>query len=147
MAIIQSVFAKGIRQCVRPQSAGAQHAQLYTFDFATQAMAVGDILEIGELPPFARFVDAVIIPEGDFTGVNVDVGLMSGEYGSTDTARTVGNQLFAAQAVQYARLTKGEALLIKSIEGSRSIGVKPSAAIAAGAKKLHLLVTFYQTGE
>lgn len=147
MAIIQSIFAKGIRQCVRPQSAGAQHAQLYSIDLSSQALAAGDIIEIGELPPFARFVDAVIIPEGDFTGVTVDIGLMSGEYGSTDAARTVGNQLFAAQAVQYTRMTKGEACLIKSVEGSRSIGIKPSAAVAAGVKRLHLLVTFYQTGE
>jgi hypothetical protein len=149
MAIIQSAWAKGNRQAVRPQTAGASHTQKFTFDFSSKAVASADILEIGELPPFCQIGAATLVPEGDFTGVTVDVGLMSGAYGDAeDTARTSGNELFAAQAVQFASLSKGEALLIKSVEGSRGIGVKFSGNIGAAAgKKLHLVLFYYQTGE
>lgn len=149
MAIIQSAWAKGNRQAVRPQTAGASHAQKFTFDFSNQAVAAADILEIGELPPFCQIGSATLVPEGDFAGITVDVGLMSGTYGDAeDTTRTSGNELFAAQAVQFASLSKGESMLIKSIEGSRGIGVKFSGDVAATAgKKLHLVLFYYQTGE
>lgn len=148
MSIIQSDWPLGNRQTVRPQTAGSSHAQLFSFDFSTKAVAAADILEIGELPPFSRIIAASIIAEGDFTGITADVGLMSGTYGSTDASRTVGSQLFAAQAVQFASLSKGDAILLKSVETARGIGVKFSGNVAAAAgKKIHLLLSFYQTGE
>lgn len=149
MSIIQSAWAKGQRSAARPQTAGASHAQKFTFDFSSQAVASADILEIGELPPYCQIGNATLVPEGDFTGITVDVGLMSGAYGdNTDSSRTSGNQLWAAQAVQFASLAKGDALLIASAEASRGIGVKFSGNIAAAAgKKLHLVLFYYQTGE
>lgn len=149
MAIIQSAWAKGQRMAVRPQTAGANHVQKFSFDFSSQAVASTDILEIGELPPFAQISHATIVPEGDFTGITADIGLMSGAYGdATDTARTSGAQIFDDVTVAFASISKGESLLIASAEASRGIGVKFSGNVAAAAgKKLHLMLFYYQNGE
>ena len=85
---------------------------------------------------------------GEGTGATTfTVGLMSGEFGSTDPARTSGNELFSAvagNALQTASLVSLAAL--GKTDAARSIGVRASAAIAANpATKLHLRIS-YATG-
>lgn len=150
MALIQSDWAKGLKQVARPQTAHAVHGQLFLVDLATTGFAAGDILEIAGLPPYATIIDAKIVPVGSLGAATVDVGIMSGEYGETTntdgTARTVGNELFAAAAItDLVGLSKVTALTLAPTEKARSIGVKFSAAVAAGAgKQFGLLLQFAQ---
>lgn len=145
MAIKQSLWAKGNQQSKRPQTAGAVHAQLYSYDAAAGLLAA-DILEIGELPPGCKVVDAIVFTEGTFTGITANVGIMSGAYGDPDAARTSGSEIFAAaDLTTFARLAKRDSLLLASVEASRGIGLKVSADVDAGAgKKIHLMLFYIQ---
>lgn len=145
MAIVQSLWAKGNQQSKRPQTAGAVHAQLFSYD-ASAGLLAADILEIGELPPGCQIVDAMVFTEGTFTGITANVGLMSGEYGSTDAARTSGTELYsAADLTTFARLVQKSTLLIAPSVAARGIGVKVSADVTAAAgKKIHLMLFYVQ---
>lgn len=146
MPLKQSAWAKGNQQAKRPQTAGAVHVQrfIYTVFSAADALLANDIVEIGELPPFCRIVDAKLYTNGTMTAVTADVGMLSGEYGDLDNARTVGKELFeAADLTAMARLVKSDALKIDSIEGSRGIGVKVLAAVPAAATKYLVLELSY----
>ena len=148
-SIIQSQWAKFIRTVHRPQSAGAVHEQRFSYDCASLGVLATDILELGVLPANARLIDAMVFAEGAWGAITADIGLMSGEFGSKDTARTSGNELFAAQNVNNtvtaaARLSKPAGLLVDPVEKNRSIGVVFSADVAAGAKKIHLRLFYAQ---
>lgn len=150
MALIQSGWALGTIQVARPQTAHNTHSQLFIVDVPSTGFATDDILELAVLHPFASVIDAALVPVGSLGAATVDVGIMSGEVGETTntdgTVRTMGNELFAAAAITaLARLTKTDALLLKPTEGARSIGVKFSATVTAGAgKKIGLMLHFAQ---
>ncbi len=152
MAFIQSKWALGQEVVVRPQTAGSTHSQLFLVDVPAAGFQVGDILELTALPPYANIVDATIVTIGSLGAATVDVGLMSGDWGETTnpdgSARTSGNELFAAAAVNapLVRLTKSDPLVITQKDYPRSIGVKfAGAAITAGAgKQIGLLLHFVQ---
>lgn len=148
MAIKQSEFAKGGNQSLRPHSAGAVHVTrfVYPVGVAAQALGAGDILEIGELPPFCRIIDAKLYTNGTFTGLTADVGLMTGAYGDAlDVSRTAGKQLYeAADLTTLARITKSEPLKIAPVDDlSRGIGITVSAAVPAAAGKYIVLELSY----
>ncbi|WP_288075944.1 hypothetical protein [Pseudomonas sp.] len=150
MALKQSPWALGSQMTVRPQTAGAVHSQRFTYE-VTGNLAIGDIVEIGELPPYAYVVDATVFTEGVFTGATADIGLVSGDYGVADNARTSGNELFAAADLAAAstavvRISKPAAFLLGHTEQSRGLGVKIAGAAITGAvgKKIHLLLHFRQ---
>lgn len=152
MAIVQSQHVKGLKQTIRPQTAGAVHVTQFTYDVGVEgALGVGDILELGIIPPYARLDQVKIVTEGTFTGLTADVGVMSGEVGSAlnpdNTARTSGNEFFAATdlTVRLSATTKPDALLLAPQEYERSVGVKVSAAVpAAAGKRLHLFLYYHQ---
>lgn len=146
MALKQSAWALGNQVSVRPQTAGCDHTQRFTFE-AAAGLAIGDIVEIGELPSYCVITHAQVFTEGTFTGATADVGLMSGEYGLNDAARTSGNQLFAAaDLTAFTRLAKPECLLLAPTELPRGIGIKiAGAAVAAAAgKRIHLVLSYRQ---
>lgn len=149
MSIVQSDFARGSRMATEPRAAGTLHVQRFVFDFTGQALAAGDILEIGYLPAnFTRISDAILITEGTaFTAATtVDVGFMTGVQGDAlDATRTSGNELFAAAdaTLRLIRLTKPDAILAEPTELARGIGMKFSAAVAAAATKKVSLILFY----
>ncbi|ARV77113.1 hypothetical protein SKUL_14 [Pseudomonas phage Skulduggery] len=147
MAIKQSEWALGNNQAKRPQTAGAVHAQRFRYNVvgAKGAIAAGDILEIGELPPYCKIVDAKLYTNGTFTGLTADVGLLTGEYGDAlDAARTVDKLLFdAADLTVLSRLTKTDGLKLEDAQVSRGIGLKFSAAIPAAAAKYIVLELDY----
>ena len=59
MAIVKSQHAKGLKQTIRPQTAGAVHVTQFTYDLGVEgALAAGDILELGIIPPYARIDQA-----------------------------------------------------------------------------------------
>ena len=77
----------------------------------------------------------------------VRVGLMSGEVGSTDPARTSGNEIFNAVTPTTEQRAALAALVAVEPAGvARSIGVRFSGNVAANAAtKLHFRIT-YATG-
>lgn len=150
MAIKVSKVSDGAGTVITPACAGSVVVNRYEFD-VTAALAGGDIIDIGVLPANCKVVDAIL--ESDDLDSNaaptlaVDVGVMSGEVGSTG-ARTCGNELFAAsnvaQAGGIARTTKKEAFRIAPAANDRSVGVKVTAAAAthqAGKIVLNLFIT------
>lgn len=131
MAILQSDWAAGRK--VAPVSREAGGVVVERYDFAiTENVAAGDIIELAILPSYHRIAAATLIPQGSFAGATADVGIMSGDVGSPDPARTVGDELFSAEALtDIASLSTSPALLLEPTEKSRSIGVKFSAAVTA----------------
>lgn len=152
MAIVKSQHAKGLKQTIRPQTAGAVHVTHFTYDLGVEgALAAGDILELGIIPPYARIDQAKLVTEGMLTGLTADVGVMTGEVGADlnpdSSARTSGNEFFAAAdlTVRLASLSKADSLLLAPQEYERSIGVKVSGAVSAAAgKRLHLFLYYHQ---
>ena len=150
MALFQSPWALGQKPVARPQTAHNTHSQLFIVDVPASGFAQNDILELAVLHPYAHIIDAAIVPVGSLGAATVDIGLMSGETGellnANGTARTVGAELFTGAAITaMLRLSKVDALLIPATEKPRSIGVKFSAAVAAGAgKKIGLMLHFAQ---
>ena len=152
MAIVKSQHVKGLKQTIRPQTAGATHVTQFTYDVGVEgALGTGDILELGIIPPYAKITHATLVTEGTLTGLTADVGVMTGEVGAAlnpdGSARTSGNEFFAATdlTVRLSSLTKADPLLLASQEYERSIGVKVSAAVTAAAgKRLHLFLFYHQ---
>ena len=151
MALIQSPWALGNSPVARPQTAHSTHSQLFIVDVPATGFQIGDILELGVLPPYAAIVDAAIVPIGSLGAATVDIGVMSGEVGellNTDgSARTNGNQLFAGATITaLTRLTKTDMLVAAQSDKPRSIGVTfAGAAVTAGAgKRFGLLLHFVQ---
>lgn len=153
MAIIKTRWMKDQRQTIRPQTAGSTHVTHFTYDVGAEgALAAGDILELGIIPPYCRITHATLATEGTFTGLTADVGVMTGETGADfmpdgTTARTSGNEFFAAVDLTAAlsSLSKKEPLLLASTEANRSVGVKVSAAVpAAAGKRIHLWLFYHQ---
>jgi hypothetical protein len=113
----------------------------YFYDLPAAQSVLNDIIEIGILPAYHTVSDVVLVTDDlDTNGtptISLDVGLMSGSVGSTDPARTCGNELFAADTTARtggtARASKSSAFTILATEQDRSIGVKIAAAAATAA--------------
>ncbi|MED5545696.1 MAG: hypothetical protein VYD90_10640 [Pseudomonadota bacterium] len=144
MTIVHSRAANGTVNTPRPQTAGAVHAAKFSIAIAS-ALAAGTILELGVLPAFAQVVDYKLVPEGDFGEVTCSGGLMTGELGSDDEARTVGTELFEAGTALDAAASPDlpSAFAIKSIEGDRGIGLEFSGEVAGAPDKRLTLILFY----
>jgi hypothetical protein len=147
MAIaIQSEWAIGRQQTPTSREAGGVVAQRFEATIDAN-MDVGDIVELAVLPAYHTVVDAILDTDALGAGVNVDVGVMSGAVGNKDGTRTCGNELFSAQAASAAavvRASKSSAFTIAPAGADRSIGVKVSAAVTAGSKKIALTLLMVQ---
>ena len=144
MALYRSVY--GLRQEMAPIpfQAGAIITADFTYSFETVGLLAADKLELGVLPSGAKIVDAILIPES--LNGNASVGLMSGEAGANDAARTVGADLWSATAVVSTPLRAAllTAFKVAASNVDRGIGYTTSAGIVAGAGKritLRLLYT------
>lgn len=150
MAVIQSKYAKGVEGSPFPGMAGGVVAKRYTHAFTANPIA-NDIIELAPLPAGTRVVD-MIFDSDDLDSnatplISFDVGLMSGEWGDEDQARTVGAQFFAAlttsRAGGVARPSIQPAFRTAPSAIDRSIGVKINAAAAtfqAGTIGLTVLI-------
>lgn len=148
MTLIQSKYAKGLIPIPYPAFAGAVVAHRYWHQLAT-APAANDILELAALPHDCRVVDVILDSDDMDSGATLafDVGVMSGDFGDNDPARTIGNEFFAAsnvaQAGGVARPTKKEAFRTAPVGSDRSIGLKFTAAatgFASGIIGLTVLI-------
>lgn len=139
--IILSPFASGQRAVVNGDCAGDIVVNNYFVDVTAAQIVAGDIVDIGPLPAGHTVVGAILAPDDlDTNGtptIALDVGLMSGTPGSTDTSRTCGAEIFSAsQAARTGttdRPTLTSAFRIQSVEYDRSIGVKFNTAAATAA--------------
>lgn len=151
MAIIQSDYATGKKETHQSVMAGDVMFTRFQYEFATQLNSA-DILELGVLPAGCVPVPGLstMITEangGNFTGLTANVGIMSGEVGSTDAGRTLGTEFFAAVDLAAAAtnpVVRLQALLnLAPSELNRSIGFQASGNIVALAgKKVTLLLGY-----
>lgn len=146
MAIRQSEIALGQKVAPQAYTAGASASYLARFKIPTgMTIATGDIIELAVLPADHRIVTAQIIPVGNFSTATADVGIMSGEVGDPNAARTSGNELFDDVALTgMASMTKADAILLEPSHLNRSIGVKFSAAVTGANQELILQVVYAQ---
>jgi hypothetical protein len=100
-----------------------------------------DLIDIGILPANHVVTDMIIDTDDlDSNGtplISVDVGMMSGTPGDTISARTVGQEFFAADVTArtggMTRMTRQQGLRVAATGADRSIGVKINAAAATQA--------------
>lgn len=151
MALHQSGWATRQRNTAVADCAGEEIAQLFEFTVpGTTALPLGDIIELGVLPAFNEISDAILIADDMDTGttLTLDVGIMSGEVGDKDNARTCGAEIFAAsnvgQSGGVARTSLASAFTIAATDKDRSVGVKIAAAATAhpAGAKLRLLLKY-----
>ena len=147
MAIKKSNITGGHhrRQMSSPVTANVPTIMLIEHTFS-EAVGSGDILELCYLPPYCRVLDAEVMTVG--TGATTfDIGFMSGTPDSDDPARTSGDELFdGATPTTATRAAIADLVGLGKQDTARSIGVKPSANVAASATtKLYLKLT-YATG-
>lgn len=106
--------------------------------------AIGDIIEIGGVPPGAMVLDVIVHTGALGASVTLDAGLISGELGTTTgAARTMGNEFFAAQAAATAsviRCNKSLAALpvadinaVVQAWGLKILGAAPTAGTSVRA--------------
>lgn len=149
MALFQTNEAKGI--VITPGPLRTGEVCCISADFTVPAgLALNDIVEMLPLPALCTVVDATLISDDlDSNGtplISLDVGILSGEAGKNDAARTCGNEFFAADTVGRAggssRMSKAAGFRIAKTDQPRGIGIKVAAAAAtlvAGAKVTLLL--------
>lgn len=149
MATFVSKYSDGQLPIVVGDCAGEVIANHYEFDITGVNLALNDVIDLGVLSANATVVDAILVCDDLDTGTSaalaLDVGIMSGEVGTTGT-RTVGNEMFAASTVAQAggteRMSKAAGFRIAKVGYDRSIGVKiqTAAATEAASGKIGLIV-------
>lgn len=150
--LYQSDQAKSIASIPYPACAGDVVAQRISFVFPA-AIALGDIVEMGVLPPGCRLVDAILDTDDlDSNGVptiKFDVGLMSGTFGDNDPTRTCGAEILSAvttpQAGGVVRPTLATAFRTAPSNVEQPIGIKINTAAATGVAGTVGLTLLYAT--
>ncbi len=100
-------------------------------DFTTVAgMVSGDIIEMAALPAGYVPVEVQVAYGASAAAAwTADCGVMSGNYGVNDAARTCGNEAFAANttgqgAAGLVRAVKPNIVMLAPADNDRSIGLK-----------------------
>ena len=148
MATFQTRHALRQLPAVQAFAAGVTITQIFEYDFTTAFVAAADRIEMGMLPAGAQIVGATVIGSAGLGAVTANVGIMSGEFGSNDNARTVGSQLFSAANVNAAEAnaTRAACLGVAPSENHRSIGATLSGNVAAGAGRRLTVAVEYVFG-
>ena len=145
MALFQSEVAKRRETPPTGYVSGSVQCAIFTYTFNDDFTSASDILEIGFLPADTIPVRARLLPEGLTASNEADVGFMSGEPGDPDPDRTSGDELFdgvAAVSVEAAAAAI-DLLAVTRSDKHRSIGIKMSQNITAGAAKKVTLILEY----
>ena len=140
MAIRQTAYSKGNArtEMPQPQVKGEVKEVILSYVF-TEVLEIADILELFPLPSFGEILGVDFISENLPVG-NVTIGFMSGDFASTDAARTSGAELFnAVSSVSGSLPLLTAALLQAPTEKPIAIGLKSSVQITAAAnRKIHI---------
>lgn len=128
---------------VRGAVTGSQPTAVLLHYTVPAGVVVNDITEMGAIPHGCYVTNATIFQDGLGAGCTLDVGIVSGQYGKFDQARTQGNEIFAALAVATAgtsaRPTKN-LMAIAPAESAQGVGVKFLGAAPTAGKKITLLL-------
>lgn len=141
MTIRASQFATNQLPTITADCAGDTIVNDYFYDIPAAQVVLNDIVDLGILPAYHTVSDAILVTDDiDTNGaptIALDVGLMSGTPGDTVSARTCGNELFAADTTARTggatRMSAKTGFLVLATETDRSIGVKIQAAAATAA--------------
>jgi len=144
MAFFQSSTA--LRRLTPPRalSSGSVMVARFPFVFSTAFTFATDKLELGVLPAFANVCDAVLI--GAIGAVcTANVGIMSGDVGDPNAARTIGSEFFSATDINAAvtRMSLATGFQFAKADYDRSIGLTTTANITASPSKKVELLLFY----
>lgn len=146
--IRQSLFITRVLPSKTIAGAGNVFVNHYFYDLPTAQNVTGDIIDIGVLPGYHTVTGIHLIVDDldSGTAILLDVGIMSGTPGSTDTSRTCGAEFFSgantAQAGGLAATSLVTAYKVKPVETDRSIGVKiATQSGTAVAGRIRLQVT------
>lgn len=128
--LYRSDVAKGTAKIPYPDCSGDVVGHRASFSVPA-SVAAGDVIELCQLPAGCRLVDCFIDSDKLDAGtvaMLVDAGLISGDFGVADNARTCGTELFAAstvpQAGGVARPTLKTAYRIAPSNAPRGVGIK-----------------------
>lgn len=152
--MLQSNTAKGTNVAPTPAGAGEMVSYRAEIDLTAAQVVDDQIIEMGPLPANCDLVDVIL--DGDELDTNgaptltANVGVMSGDFGVNDGARTVGAELMAVLAATMGtangfvqRPTTVGAFRIARSNVDRGIGIHFTAAAAtAAAGKLGLTVIY-----
>lgn len=131
MSLIKSENASRRRGGVTPTTAAVAHAVILTL--LTKPLVVGDIIELDELDPGVRLVDAQLTGAGLDTNAAPTLAFAIGEINTagTDLAVTYDTGLKCGGGVNgtTARLATGGGL-VPAAKLSRKLGLKVTAAAA-----------------
>lgn len=155
MAIILSQFATRVQNTVNADAAGKTVANDFFVDLLATDLVAGNVIDLGILPAGNSVSNVQLMCDKlDSNGtpaITLDVGLMSGEVGVADAARTVGQELFAGSnnaqsGTAVATPATRAALTIAATKFDRSIGVKiVTAPATAAAGRIRARVFVYAT--
>lgn len=150
-SVIQSDWAKAKKSAPYARAAGGVVAMRFNIAATAAQLALNNIFELCPIPvghrPLDLILDADDLDSNVSPLVTLDVGIMSGEFGTPDDARTCGAEFIAASTVGQAggavRPSLKGAFRVASNQTVRSIGVKVAAAPAtAAAGEIGLTVIF-----
>lgn len=150
MALLQSAWATGDKLLPKPALSGTATVLDVSYTVAA-GLAAGDIIEMLPLPAGVEIVDVLLLTDDLDSNATptlaLDVGLVSGDAGEADNARTCGNEFFAAdttaRAGGVARMSRIGGFRVSRSDMDRGIGIKVATAAAtlAVGGKLGLRVT------
>lgn len=135
--------AGGTGNVAYPDCAGDEVSNKYTIDLSQAplkgvTLQVGDIIDLGIIPGTMTVTDVTLVSDDLDTNASptlaFDVGVMSGTPGDTVSARTCGQEFFAAsniaQAGGVSRMSKVTGFRVDPVDYDTSIGLKITTAAA-----------------
>lgn len=148
MALFQSKQVKAGVPALSPTEASCPVA--IVGEFVTVAgLTANDVIEMVAIPAGTVPIDVTVACEdldsGGTPAIVLDVGVLSGNYGANDAARTCGaefiNDTIIGQTGGMASANVAAGLLLTPTLNDRSIGIKvqTSASVLALGKKIRLV--------
>jgi hypothetical protein len=141
MALFRGKWAKRQKQLPHSREACGVVTERFEFDLSELggvALQAGDVIELAGLPARHTVTD-YILDNGDLDTngtptLDVDIGIMTGEFGEDDAARTAGAEFFDdSTALQDPGLVRGSnsaGFRIDPADNDRGIGVLINVAPA-----------------
>lgn len=145
MAIVKNDYGYGVKSVTVPAESGVVVTERFE-TVITDDIEAADILEVGILPAGAVVVDAVLVAGAMGGTTTANAGIMTGEVGSEDISRTVGDELFSAVDVAAASVTRATQADvfggIAKANTDRSLGVQFSDDVTAADQVVALVVSY-----
>lgn len=137
MALKRTTIAKGTAPVLTSYASGLVMVQRARFAFTETFTAASDKLEMFCLPAGCVPIRFTIWGTGGSLGtLNVVAGLVTGDFGSDDNARTVGAEILTATAIGSSAVVEATKPLLDLIAADqtkhRGVGITLSVNVSAG---------------